>query len=507
MNDIPPIAGPIFNQDSTEFFYTHSADIVSAEAVDAYIDRLAQAGVKTFVSCGNAQRANYASEVWESDWHGYDSDGPDDQPVLKHVLPEQVAPFRRRIDSAKRLADLGVDFHERALARCRHHGMGAWMTIRMNDVHGCMELDSPLLSTFYKEHRAAKLLRNTYRDTSWADRSLDWSRPDVHEHYFKLVCEQLTRYDMDGLELDWMRFGYHFRPGHELAGGRVITEWMRRVKAECERAAERWGHPVKLGVRVPSRPETARMLGMDAVAWAKEGLVDVVAPSPFWATCEFDIPMQEWRRLLEGTSVELVGCLEIRYQPIPYGPATMMTSELATGAALSVLHGGADEVYLFNYFPSMHGLTDSWGAETIDKVFQAMGDVSSLEILPRRHAITYRDVRAPGEALDNALPATDLQNDMPSPSGCALRIKTGPKPVERVVELLLEFDPKGAGADSLRVHVNSMKCPLIEVSADGVARFKVPCEHLVDESQVIDIIGGEAKAFTIVRAEMSIAGE
>lgn len=50
MNDLPRIAGPIFNQDSTEFCYTHSADVVSGEAVDAYIDRLAQAGVRTFVS-------------------------------------------------------------------------------------------------------------------------------------------------------------------------------------------------------------------------------------------------------------------------------------------------------------------------------------------------------------------------------------------------------------------------------------------------------------------------
>lgn len=505
MNDLPRTAGPIFNQDSTEFFYTYSADEMSGETVDAYIDRLKKAGVATFVSCGNAQRANYASEVWESDWHGYDSEGPDDQPVLKHALKEQIKPFRRRLDSAKRLSEMGVDFHERALARCRHHGMGAWMTMRMNDVHGCMELDSPLLSTFYKEQRAAKQLRNTHRDTSWADRSLDWERPEVQEHYFKFVCEQLSRYDMDGLELDWMRFGYHFRPGRELAGGHVITAWMRRVKKECERAAERLGHPVKLGVRVPSRPETARMLGMDGVAWAKEGLVDVVAPSPFWATCEFDIPMQEWGRLLEGTSVELVGCLEIRYQPIPYGPATMMTPELAAGAALSVLHGGADQVYLFNYFPSMHGLTDNWGAETIDSIFHAMKDASALEKLSRRHAITYRDVRAPGEPLDNALPATDLQNDMPSPSGCALRINTGPKPVDRKVELLLEFDPERADPASSKVYVNSIECGLKGAVIDGVARYAVPCDQLENESQVIDIIGGEAKAFTIVRAEISIA--
>ena len=111
MNDLPRTAGPIFNQDSTEFFYTHSADEMSGETVDAYIDRLKKAGVATFVSCGNAQRANYASEVWESDWHGYDSEGPDDQPVLKHALKEQIKPFRRRLDSAKRLSEMGVDFH------------------------------------------------------------------------------------------------------------------------------------------------------------------------------------------------------------------------------------------------------------------------------------------------------------------------------------------------------------------------------------------------------------
>lgn len=505
MKSIPKIAGPIFNQDSTEFFYTHSADEVSGEAVDAYIDRLKQAGVATFVSCGNAQRANYASEVWETDWHGYDPEGPDDQPVLRHLNGPIVAAFRKRIDSAKRLADLGVDFHERALARCRHHGMGAWMTIRLNDVHDCMEEDSPLLSTFYKEQRAAKQLRNTFRDTRWADRSLDWERPEVREHYFKLVCEQLARYDMDGLELDWMRFGYHFKPGRELAGGRLITAWMRRVKKECARAAERRGHPVKLGVRVPSRPETARKLGMDAVAWAKEGLVDLVAPSPFWATCEFDLPMLEWRRLLEGTEVSLVGCLEIRYQPVPNGPATMMTAELATGAALSVLHGGADQVYLFNYFPSLHGLTKEWGAERIDQVFSTMRDAHSLVKLSRRHAITFRDVRAPGEPLDNALPATDLQVDMPSPSGCALRINTGPKPVNQTVELLLEFEKGGIDSSELRVYVNSRLCELKQVSPERVATYSIPCELMENESQNVDIIGGKPRAFTIVRAEIAVA--
>jgi len=94
---------------------------------------------------------------------------------------------------------------------------------------------------------------------------------------------------------------------------------------------------------------------------------------------------------------------------------------------------------------------------------------------------------------------------MPSPSGCALRINTGSKPESGTAELLLAFAPDGADPASLKVYVNSVECALGDVSADGEARYEVRCDQLENESQVIDVIGGEAKAFTIVRAEIAIA--
>jgi hypothetical protein len=62
---------------------------------------------------------------------------------------------------------------------------------------------------------------------------------------------------------------------------------------------------ILLGARVPSRPHTAVGLGMDGVRWAKEGLIDMLVPCPFWATIEFDIPIEEWKRELSGTNVIL----------------------------------------------------------------------------------------------------------------------------------------------------------------------------------------------------------
>jgi len=483
------VKGPIFNQDSTEFFYVHSADEMSGELVDAWVDSLSAAGIGTLMSNTNAMRANYASKVWETDWHGYDPAGPDDQPVLKYLTKEEIPGTRQRLDSAKKLADLGIVFHERAFARCRKHGIGCWASVRMNDLHGCNLEDSPLLSTFYKEHRS--LCRVPYRPVNWTDRALDWAHPEVRDHYMKLIKEHLALWDLDGIELDWMRFGYHFGIGRELDGGEILTEYIAEVRNECGKAAQRLGHPVLLGVRVPSNPETARNLGMDGAAWARAGLIDLIVPTPFWATCQFNMPIHTWRQLLTGTKTKLAGGLEIRYQPMPGGPATMMSPELATGAAMAVLAEGADFVYLFNYFLKGH-LANVWETDEFNRVLKAMASLETLNQLPRRHAVTYRDVLAPGETPDQPLPATSTL--------CTFRLQTGPKPVGRKVEALVELQTK-ATPPALRV--NGVLCGAPRSEKDMVMLYAVPEEALADRCHVLEVSSGEL--VTVVRVELAVA--
>lgn len=498
-----PVRGPLFNQDSTDFFYSLTPADMSVASIHAYIDRLAAAGVGTFISCGNAQKANFVSDVWECEWSGYDPAGPDTQEILRHLPKASIPGVRNRLDSVKRLADLGIDFHREALGRCRHHGMGAWMTIRMNDVHGCMEENNPLLSRFFVGQRAARQLRAMHRDRFWMDRALDWERPEVQEHYFKFIVEVLNRYDLDGIELDWMRFVVHFRPGRELAGGRAITAWMRRVKAECAKAAARLGHPVRLGARVPTRPETARRIGLDGVAWAREGLADVLVAAPFWATADFDIPVAEWKRLLADTAVHFSASVEVRYQPAPDGPAQMLSTALLSGLATTILHGGADSVYLFNIFPTGHGLDERWGAGNFDAVIRALGTLPSAAARDRVHGITYHDVRAPGEPAANPLPATDLKWDQPSPGGFAFRVQTGPKPESgRACELIVEWAAPVPDAAVVRTYVNGQVVKT--ASADGaVWRYVVPADTFEDEAQVVEI--ETPGKDTVVRLELTIA--
>ncbi len=488
------LKGPLFNQDSTEFYYTRTAEQVSGEAVDAWVDSLDQAGVGTLVSNVNAMKANYASRVWEPDWSGYDPKGPDDQPVLKYDVESGVAGTRRRLESCKRLADLGINFHERAFARCRSHGIGCWASIRMNDLHDCHLTDSALLSSFYKEQRAAGKVRVPYRFSSWPDRALDWARPEVRDHYLKLVKEVLGFQGLEGLELDWMRFGWHFQIGRELEGGEILTQWLAQVRKLCQERPAAAGGPVRLGCRVPSTPETARMLGMDGARWARSGLIDLLVPTPFWGTCEFNMPTRTWRQLLDGTGCALAGGLEIRYQPWPGAAAPLMSPELALGAAAAVLAGGADFVYLFNYFADMH-LGGHWTKQQYDRTLAAMHSLPELDKLPRRHAVTYRDIVAPGEPYSPPLPAGGDR--------CTFRLQTGPKPSGGKVELLLELEAPAQGElVAPQARVNSVMCAAPAHEGKAVFLYPVPPEALAEEETVVEVTGSGMR---IVRVEVAVS--
>ncbi|MBI2302644.1 MAG: hypothetical protein HYU66_27375 [Armatimonadetes bacterium] len=322
-------------------------------------------------------------------------------------------------------------------------------------------------------------------------RALDWTRPEVRDHFLALAVELLEGSDLDGLELDWMRFGYHFPVGRELAGGAMLTEWLGEVRRHGNRAAQRLGHPVRLGVRVPSTPETARRLGLDGAAWAKAGLVDLVVPTPFWQTTEFDMPLDVWKRLLEGTGATLAGGLEVRYQSWRGGPAPLVTPEVAAGLATNVLAGGADAVYLFNYFLRGH-FGDAWSVEAFDRTIGAMRELDRVAALPRRHGITFRDVRATGAATDDQLAATG--------TGLTFRVCTGPKPAGRAVEALVQVEGEAA-PPALRV--NGVDCGAGKPGEAGVFTWALPEQALADGYHVLELTA--EKPVRVVRVEVGVS--
>jgi len=252
---------------------------------------------------------------------------------------------------------------------------------------------------------------------------------------------------------------------------------------------------------VPSRPETALGLGLDAITWATEGLIDLLVVTPRWATLEFDMPIQQWREMLGTSNVTLAGGLEILYRPYPGGPASIVTPELATGAAVSVLSQGADAVYLFNFFqdPAL-----GRPLPVYQKTLKAMASLDSLDKQPRSIGVTYRDITAPGEEYQAPLPATGKEVVFP--------MRLGPIPDNRwLCGLLIGVaSSQGTPMPVPMVWVNGNACEVRndDTTKDGLRliSFNVPATALAAGTEVHEIKAASKgqNALTIQRLEVSL---
>ena len=214
--DVPSrvVPGLIFNEDDTEFFTDRDPTAVRGSDIDAMVDFYADAGVKVFMCAVVGERTTYNSDVWETYWDDYDPEGPDDQPRLRRILPEELKEYRQTFDTFVAIDRQGVDYPARVINRCRERGVAAWLSVRMNDCHGLESDQSPWPSKFMRAN--PHLARVPYQQFARADRAMNHGSPQIRERYRVVIEEMLQRYDMDGLELDFCRQPLLFGIGREL---------------------------------------------------------------------------------------------------------------------------------------------------------------------------------------------------------------------------------------------------------------------------------------------------
>ena len=385
-----PKGGLILNEDSNHYFATRTGRRLEASEVSAFVDQYANTQVRELFFNVNAMRAGFASKTRTSFFDGYDPNGPDNQPMFASSSPAEAKSARAWVHQAWQMSQDAIDPYRLWLERARRHRIGAWVSIRMNDLHNVDDERHYLHSEFWKTH--PELRRVPYRQEQ-RDKALDYMHPQVREHNWKFIEEVASRYQFDGMELDWMRFGFHFTPGREAEGATLLTELHRRLRKLL-------GAKRRIAVRVPSRPETALRLGLDAVTWAREGLVDIVTATNFWRTVDNDMPIIVWRQLLPA-KVTLCAGLELGLNAFPgsvaAGGRPFQTNSLETvrGSAAAYLAQGAARIYLFNYMDSQTAMDDN---STYPQLLRDLG------AKPRRHVVTYQDTWAPGETPAYKLP-------------------------------------------------------------------------------------------------------
>lgn len=496
------IAGIALNEDNSHFYFTRSPEEMTTTSVDAWVDTYVGTQVRELLLCTNCMRTNTPSKAKQAIYDGFDPDADNNQPFFAGVRPEERDGLRRWAMNALLLHQRGIDPYTRWIAKSRASGLSPWISMRMNDIHCVDQPDHILHDRFWKEHPEYR--RIPWRFERWQDRAFDYGRPEVRAYQMEYIRELVEQYDMDGLELDWMRFGFHFRPGYEEEGATLLTGFTAEVKHLLDERAKELGHPIRLGVRVPSRPETARGLGMDAVTWARKGLIDMLVVTPFWATIEFDIPIEIWKQLLDGTGVTLAAGLEVLLRPYPAADAQLNTLETVRGAATTLLDRGADRIYLFNYMDSD---TTIESQEEYRQILREIGSLETMAGKSRRHVMTYADTWAPGEPQAIALPCS-----CPSGRSVEFRIPVGPAPLpgqQAQVRLGLERGDVST-SNKVVVRINGEFCPfaggvpLANNRLGPTEAYNIPVSVLRRGYNVVEVRNESGEGIRFVWVEVAV---
>ena len=472
-------------------------------AINADVDAYARRGAVEAVFYNmNFQRSFYPTKVGTPIWKDCEiktvGEGTNVVEKLflrgKEVSKKHAAGFIRMIRRAKRMNELLPEFMELRYRRCHEKGVEMWHSMRMNDVHntGIGEEDIPQHCDLWVNRK--DLLRAWYRHferTIREDNCLDYGQKEVYDYHLAMVREYLMDYVSDGLELDWGRSGPVFKPGFDEMNTPILTQFMRDVRKIADEAAKKWGHPMRIAVRIPNRVNDALGQGMDIATWAKEKLVDVIMPTSHHHSPEQQCEVALYRII--APDVILAPCLDCTAgsgHSLFYGADPQ---HYDVGFASAWYQQGADTMYFYNHFsPYFIDYPEAdvglWLSADRDRAAKAA----------RRHIYTSHDPNGEGKFEEACYPAQIWKNS----SNGGIKINCGEQVAGRKAVVI--FGLKKGTPFTATIRVNTEKCPPLAPSARPLPKlpkpektdyyqYEIPVGVLHDGWNVVEVFNLESR--------------
>ncbi len=292
-------------------------------------------------------------------------------------------------NTAREFAAMGSDPVRMAGQFCRENNLEFFLSLRVNDTHDAAGTTGKPHYQFsgFKRSHPEYLMGTPENPPPWCTWSaLDFSHPEVREHFVSAVAEFAETYDLDGIEYDFMR---HLQLFKSVAWGGIaspeeldqLSEMMMELRRITEQAGQKHGHPILIAVRVPDSVEFCRAVGIDIERWLREGLIDIMIGGSYFQ-------LRPWQ-----DSVELARKYQVKFYP-SLGSESRITrrkgSRFIRGrgnnaafyyATISAARrAGCDGVYFFN--------TDYRPAELFRELVR--GDVEDVENMTRFYFATER---------------------------------------------------------------------------------------------------------------------
>lgn len=482
-------------------------------AMERDVDFYCQPGVEAVFYNMNFQRSFFDTKVGTPYWKDC-AIGADGKLTLRgkpvESIPGEESPepmYRQMFLNSKNVHDKCPDLMKLRYAYCHEKGIEMWHSMRMNDVH-----HTPLHSEFRPQHcdlwldRKEELTRAWYRHTQrivWSDNAFDYAIPEVYDYHVRMMKEYLLDWESDGIELDWLRSLPNFKPGFDEVNAPILTAFMRETRKTAKEAEKKWGHRIRIAVRVPGRIRESFTAGMDVAGWAREDLFDVLVPTCTSTSTEQDYDIALYKAIAGGRPVTPnIDCTI----GSAWGNYMSFTAETDAGFISNFYQQGADGIYFYNHFPRQEK-----AHPFLRGSFALAGDRERAAAVARRHVVTRHE--QVGEGLFPELAYPQWIWAMCANGG--VRVNCGEKVKGRKARVVVGMTCK----IDIDLLVNTVKCapssaPLPAVLPKGrkdypvnFAQFDIPADVLHDGFNNVEIFNRDSRtveAHEIVWMEVDV---
>ncbi len=241
----------------------------------------------------------------------------------------KFARFNAMMDDGVMPLDVFVD-------EAHRRGMELVPGFRINDRHG---VNKP----FFEAH-PDWLLKDL-------GHGVDYSIPQVRDWMFSIIKEVPDRFDVDGIEINFIRHCYCFPPAISAKQHPIMTDFMRRVRQMLDEVGRRRGRHLLLGARTPPLLDQCTHYGFDIATWVDEKLIDYLAPSDFHCV-DMNVKHEQFAELTRASD----SCfLYPAIQGDVVGGAQIMSLDNLRAAVHNFYAAGADGFSTHNYDVYMWG--------------------------------------------------------------------------------------------------------------------------------------------------------
>jgi hypothetical protein len=354
---------PVLYNGDEDWYYFEGPEYISQQYLTNIVDHLAAAGVTIFSNNFYAAgRCWYDTAVGQR----FDTDRtyvycPESGPfTVEH--PSGPLEAWRVVTNFRRLLSEGNDPIQVFINASHARGIKFLACLRMNDRHAFNVAHPPSLTQKYP----AMAMK---RKDGTVIGAMDFQYPEVRDFVFRPMEELATKYDVDGLELDWMRWVRMFSedvPRDTRIA--IMTDYHRRIRKMLDQVGSRKGKHLLLSVRVPATLDECENAGFDVAAYVRDGLTDILSPSDFMFL-DPGMPVGQFSQLTRGSKVLLLPSVH----PLAGRKAGYPSPENLRAVAHSYYVQGADGISAYNWYaPEINSPDEPTGLEHFP-VLQEMG--------------------------------------------------------------------------------------------------------------------------------------